>query len=144
MNAGDATMETVCRIEESGVGVSDFGCQRQRMPRSRIPFDLLQQLYRAACPDGPVSQQAAYDAQRGFSETEGSQQIHQDVVVIARVERDLACAAGFRYRSYYVQRLIAIERGHLDRDYVFDFGEGAPEFVGKYAAAYRRLQIEAE
>src|SRR5260221_2295112 len=144
MNTGDAAAEAVRRVEERGVGVGDLGCQRQGMPRPCVPFDLLQQLYRAAGPDCPVSQQAAYDAQRGFAEPEGSQQVYQEVVVIARVERDLPGAAGFRYGAYDVQRLIAIERGHLDRHYVFDFGEGAPEFVREYATTYRRLQVEAE
>src|SRR5437899_2767113 len=48
MNAGDAAVETVRRIEEGGVGIGDLGGQRQGMSRPCIVFDLLKQIYRAA------------------------------------------------------------------------------------------------
>lgn len=39
--------------------------------------------------------------------------------------------------------MIAVERGHLDGDDVFDLGEATPERVGQDAAADAGLQIEA-
>ena len=41
-------------------------------------------------------------------------------------------------RAHHVQRLVAIERRHLDRDHRFDVAESPPEFVRQQAAARPR------
>ncbi len=72
----------------------------------------------------------------------GSEEVHNDVVVVAGVERYVA--AGFGYGADNVERLVTIEGGDLDGDDVFDFGEFFPEFVTENAAADGWLQVETD
>ena len=71
------------------------------------------------------------------------QQIGDDRVVVARVERDVVAAA-LGHAAVDVQRAIAIERRDLDRDDALDVEEAAPESAIEDAPADRRLQVEAE
>ena len=73
---------------------------------------------------------------------ERREQIGDDVVVIARVERDLVAAAGVGDSAHDVQCLVAVERRDLDRHNIVDFDEFTPEAVGQRLPPHRRLQIE--
>ena len=66
-----------------------------------------------------------------------------DVVVVAGVERDVV-AAGLGDGADHVERLVAVERRHLDGDHVLDLGEPPPERVRQHAPADGRLQVEAD
>jgi len=59
------------------------------------------------------------------------------------VESDFLGPARRRHGSNHVKRLIAIERSDLNRDYIFNLNELAPEFVGQQSPSNRGLQVEA-
>ncbi len=60
--------------------------------------------------------------------TKRGEQVGQNVVVIAGVQRDVH-SAGIGHRAYDVQRLIAVERRNLDRHHVLNFREPSPEGI---------------
>ena len=68
----------------------------------------------------------ADDAALFSGEAVGGKKVGDDVVVVAGVEGDVI-AAGFHDGAHDVEGLIAVERGHLDGDDVFDLGEATPE-----------------
>ena len=78
------------------------------------------------------------------AQVELREQIGDDVVVVACVERNLAAAPGLGYCAHDIQRLVAVERRDLDRHHIRDFDEFAPEGIGQHLPAHRRLQIEAD
>src|SRR5262245_36158329 len=96
----------------------------------------LEKLHRFASPDGPVAEETADDAALyGFAvgvKGKRSEQIQNNVVVVAGVEGDVA--TGFGDGADDVEGLIAIEGSNFYGDDVFDLCELAPEFVGENAA----------
>ena len=56
----------------------------------------------------------------------------------------LALAAARRERAHDVERLVAVERGDLDRDDRLDLEEAAPEALVEEAPADRRLEVEPD
>ena len=86
---------------------------------------------------------AADDGAAGALEAERRHQVGDDVVVVARVERDVV-AAGVDDRADDVERLVAVEGRDLDRDHALDLGEAPPEGVRERPAADGRLQVEAD
>ncbi len=102
---------------------------------------------RAACPDAPVAEQTAADAHRDFGvaglDDKRRQQIEHDVVVVAGVQRHPVLRAGSDDAANHIERAVAVERRHLDRDHVVDCREAAPELGRQRDAAHRRLQVEA-
>src|SRR5262249_46068202 len=97
-----------------------------------------------ARPDGPMAEKTADDAARYLlsvhQEYKGGEQIHDDVVVLARIKGCIA--TGFGDGANDVERVIAIEGSDFDRYDIFDFCKFAPETVGEDAAANGRLQVE--
>jgi len=97
-----------------------------------------------ARPDRPVAKEAADDAAFDFLaigiEGVRSEEVHDDVVVVAGVERDVT--ARFGYRADDVERLIAIERSDFNGDDIFDFDKFFPEVVRENAAADGGLEVE--
>src|SRR6267154_650283 len=93
-----------------------------------------------------MAEKAADDAALDLFAVDGknvrSEQIHDDVVVVAGVERDVA--AGFGDGADDVKSLVAIEGSDFDGGDVFDFGELAPEFIRENAAADGRLEIDSD
>ena len=59
-------------------------------------------------------------------ESKRRDQVHDDVVVIAGVERDVL-AGGIDNSSDHIKRLVAIEWGNLYGDHIFDFSEAPPK-----------------
>lgn len=122
-NARDATVESVGRVEESGIHVRHghgalepsgaelglLGCR----------LGLAEKLHGRVSPHAPVAQQAADDAARdGFSpmrEGERRKQVGDDGVVVAGVEREIV-AAGVGDSADYIDRLVAVKRRQLDGD----------------------------
>ena len=76
-------------------------------------------------------------------EAVGREQIEDDVVVVAGVERDVV-AAGFGDGADDIDRLVAVEGRHLDGDDVANFREAAPEREREHASADRGLKIETD
>ena len=97
-------------------------------------------------PDGPMAEQAAHnvalDGLAVGAKAMWREQIEHDVVIVARVERDVMDPPRFGHRSHNLQRLIAIERRYFDRDNVRNFNETPPEFQRQQPPARRRLQIK--
>src|SRR5262245_12282035 len=86
---------------------------------------------------------AAFDPLSAHGKAKRREEIKEDVVVVARVERDVI-AADFRDSADHIERLVAIERRDLDGDDVLDPGKAPPERVRQHASAHRRLKVEAE
>src|SRR5438034_3780069 len=101
----------------------------------------VEQLDRLFSPDGPMSEQPADDAPVFAGKMMRGEQIHHDVVVVAGVEGDVV-APGVGNGANHVDRLVAIERRHLDRDDVLDLGESTPEGIWQDAPADGGLEIE--
>ena len=74
----------------------------------------------------------------------GRQQIGDDVIVVAGVERDAILGVSLRDADRDVERAIAVERGDLDRHDVVDGGEPRPESARQRNTAHRGLQVEAD
>ena len=74
---------------------------------------------------------------------EWRQQIRDNRIVVARVERDVAAAAVGQGR-HDIERAIAIEGGNLDRDDAIDLEKAAPERPIQDAAAHGGLQVEPD
>src|SRR5258706_960825 len=94
-------------------------------------FAFGEQIDGVACPTRPMAEQAADDTQARLSavgpQREFSQQIDDDVIIVAGVERDFIGAVRFSQRTDNIERLIAAEGGDLDGDNVRNFNEAAPE-----------------
>src|SRR5258706_6115489 len=133
VEAGDAAGEVVGGVEEGGVRVGDgdafgeeLGADRARLLAFGEELDGLSR------PDGPVAEEAAGDA--AFDpfavhvEAKWSNEISDDVVIIAGVERDVV-ARRFGNGAHDIERLISVERGDLDGDDILDFAEFSPERV---------------
>src|SRR6267154_4114987 len=149
MEARDAAGEIVRHVEKGCVGICYFRTPLEQIFRNAScaghnGVALLQEIDGAASPYRPVAQKAAYNAvfPRASVDLEnmGSEKIHGDIVIIAGVERDVS--PGFGDGADDIQRLVTVEWRNLDGDNIFNLGELAPEFVGKYAAAHGRLQVK--
>ncbi len=72
------------------------------------------------------------------------QEVEQDVVVVAGVERDLVGPSGLRHGAEHVERLVPVERRDFDGDDVRDLGERAPEIDGQHPPTDGRLEVEPD
>ena len=86
---GDAAAETVRRVEERRVAVRHLHAALQPFRAGRRAPTFREQLHRAFGPHRPVTEQASDDPQRFAAEAERRQQIGNNVVVVAGVERDV-------------------------------------------------------
>ena len=68
----------------------------------------------------------------GMLESKRGDQIHHDVVVVSRVDCDIVTAS-FDDGANHIDRLIAIERGDLDRDDILNFREFPPKLERQHA-----------
>src|SRR5690606_16288680 len=145
-------MEAVHCVEDGAVRIGKLGGERQDVRRDLRGAvhgaEALEELDRAAGPDGPLSEEPADDPALarlavGSTKPEGRHEIEDDLIVVPGVERDVL-ASRRDDRPHDVERPVAIEAGDLDRDDVLDLGEAAPKGVRQLAPADRRLEIEAE
>src|SRR4051812_45929083 len=112
------------------------------MPRPRRAPAGGMELYCTPRPHGPLAQQSAADAQRAPSaKPERRDQVADNVVVIAGVQRDLTGATRLGDGTHDVHGTVPVEGRDLDRDDVLDLREPAPEIAVQRAAAHRRLEI---
>ncbi len=151
MEAGDAPGKIVGGVEKGGVGVGDFDAFADKGWRNsgvsancRVTF--VEKFDGFARPDGPVAEKAADDAAFDLLAVDRksvrSEEVKDDVVVIAGVERNVA--AGFGDGTDDVKSLITIEGSDFDGGDIFDFGEFAPEIVREDAATDGGLKIKAD
>src|SRR5688572_4596704 len=119
VDAGNAAGEIVGGVEDHGVRVGQFDVEPKHFRWNRGVGQgelstLRVKLDRTARPDSPLSEQAANNAPLDMPaigrESKRGEQIHDDVVVVTGVERDVL-AARFSKRAHDVDGLVTIERG---------------------------------
>src|SRR5437016_1542275 len=93
MDSGDATSKAIRGIEEGGIAIGDLHTQPQQLRRGFSIAATPVQLDGLSCPYRPMAQQSADDAALPALEPEGREQIGDNVVVVARVERDVVATA---------------------------------------------------
>src|ERR1700676_1547534 len=95
VDARNASMKIVNRIEQRRICVGDLLRQRQQIRRNIA--DLLpsgpEMSDSLLCPYRPVAQQAAGKTDSLVAELIGGKQIDQNIIVIARIQSDLLSAA---------------------------------------------------
>ena len=95
-----------------------------------------------------MAQEPALEAQHDLAlrraDREGRDEVRDDVVVVAGVERDALLGARRGDAEGDVEGAVAIERRDLDRDDVLDRGKARPEGARERNAADRRLEVEAD
>src|SRR5947209_2173808 len=119
---------------------------------------LRQKFHRLARPDRPLAQQPAHNPPfdssfpltlpspprgEGANKSERREQIHDNVVVVARIERDVVPTC-FNHCPDHVLRLIPIERRDLDRHDIVDLDQSAPKRKWQHRPAQLRIQVKAE
>ena len=150
VESGDAAGKFICGVKKGSVRIGDlptflnqFG-RDWRAGENRAAFFL--ELNGVLRPDRPVAEEAADDA--AFNgpavdvKFEWSEQVHDDVVVVAGIERDVA--AGLRNGAHDFKSLITIEGRDFDSGDVFDFRKFAPELIREDAAPDGGLKVEAD
>src|SRR5947209_17823727 len=94
--AGDHAMEIVGRVEDRRVAVGHLSLERQEFSGYLVlgdrRVDALQQLDRPLDPHAPMAEQPALDAHGALAAIryhgEGGDEVEDDVIVVAGVERD--------------------------------------------------------
>ena len=142
MDPGDASPESVRRIEDRAVRVGRRGAKAEEPGRHRAaahPRHPVDHPHRGPGPVRPVAQQSAGHPQRHHlapaRKAIGRQQVRHDVVVIAGEQRDLALPPRIGHRAHHVQRGVPVERRDLDRHHLLDLDEAAPEPVRQRPSA---------
>ncbi len=124
---------------------SKFASTRPPSIAAWMRFELL---HGASRPHAPVPEQATPDAHVDLLvaalDGERREQIEHDVIVVAGVQRDALFGAGGHDAAHHIERAVAVEGCHLDRDDVVDQREAAPELHRQRNAADRRLQVKAD
>ena len=89
-----------------------------------------------------MSKQTAGEPKRLSAELEAGEQVQDNVIVIAGIEGDLACAAGCSDSAQNVLgKWASRSKGAIfDPDYTLDLGERAPKSKRKRLAADNRLK----
>src|SRR5687768_13173925 len=116
----DAAGELVGGVEERGVAVGDLDAAHEHVARDlaliAVMLTLDEQPRRLLRPNRPVAQQPAndpaFDRLVAGRDAVRREQVHHDVVVVARVQRDVI-APRLGDGADDVERLIAVERRHL-------------------------------
>ncbi len=117
--------------KKAALDLGDGAVERQQGGRHGlgVAHDLaaLEQFDRLLRPYRPVAEQATGKTQRTGMGDKGQDQVEDDVVVIAGIERHPIGCARSGDAMHDVERRIAVERGDLDADHVVDLRETAPE-----------------
>ena len=133
--AGDHALETVGRVEDRRVAVGDLRVERHKLGVNLVggngSVNVLQQFDRALDPYAPMAEQPAFDAQGARAPMrdhgEGCDEVEDDVIVVAGIERDALGGIRLGDAADHVQRAVTIERRDLDGDDVVDRRETPPE-----------------
>ena len=124
VDAGNATGETIGGVEERGIRVGQFHIATQHFRGNRIAglddaTALGVEFDGPLRPDRPMAEQAADKAPlncpASHVEAKGRQQIHDDIVIVACIERDVF-AVRFGDGADDLDGLVAIEWRDLDGD----------------------------
>src|SRR5215469_1020913 len=99
-------------------------------------------------PYRPMAEQTAPKIRAGgdalVAQVEWKGEVEQNVVVIARVERDPIERASCMDAPQYVQRAVTIERCDFDCDHIVNLCKAPPEIRCQDHAADRGLQVKAD
>src|ERR1039458_4297194 len=122
VDARDTAVKPVGRVEQRRVDIGNLLGQGQPLPGDRLPAGLGLNL--AGVRDArPSPQQPALDPQDAAPDPERSEEVHDNAVVVPRVQRDLRGASGIRHRANHIERLVSVERRDLDGDHVLHLRE---------------------
>ena len=91
-------------------------------------------------PPGEVNCRLSLRAGKAVS----GQQVDNDAVVVSGIECHAVLPSAVDQRTRNIQRLVAIEAGNLDREYLLDLEKPAPEGVPEQPASHRGLQVETK
>src|SRR5262249_30931298 len=75
---------------------------------------------------------------------EGSDEVEDDVIVVASVERDAVGGVRLHHAAHHVEGAVTIERRDLDGDHVLDRRKPPPERHRQHEAAHGGLQVKAD
>ncbi len=97
MHAGDYALEVVGHVEHRGVHVGDFDVSAEQFGGHAVcicrGMTFCEHLHRTARPHRPMPEQAAHDAPLHFLalnlKAVRRDQVRDNVVIIARVQRDI-------------------------------------------------------
>src|SRR5262245_47444708 len=150
--AGDAAGKAVGDVENDAIAVGYHRIDGQKIVRDNTGADAgmcaRQQLDGSFGPHAPVPQQPALEADLNLAlsgaDPERRDEIGDDMVVVAGVERDAILRAGGNDTEGDVQRLVAIERGHLDGNHVIDASKARPKPARQGDTADGGLEIKAD
>src|SRR5689334_20779123 len=120
----DAAMEAVGDVEHSGIGVGELAVdEHEAAQHFLVAGDGLlgfgEKLHGDLGPDRELAEEAAdkadgYPAAVPVREQVGRQQVADDTVIVARVERNSIGTAGAGDAMQHIERAIAVEWGDLD------------------------------
>src|ERR1700728_1573239 len=141
-------MEAMCNVEKPRIHVRHLCVSQKplridRLRRLHNSMEFSLQLHCASRPHRPMSKQTGGEPKRVSGKSEFGEQVQDNVVVVARVESNLACAAGCSYPTQNILGCIAIEGSNLDPDHAFDLCERPPKLKRKRPAADSRLKVKA-
>jgi hypothetical protein len=135
MDSRHTTGKPVCGIEQRRVGIGYLYSQSQQRTWNfsfrPCALTLIEQVNGFSRPARPMAKQTANNWQSHLA-TYGvnrvfRQQVSDNVVIIAGVERYVLGAVDFRDRADHLQCLIAVEGSYLNRDHVRDLNKTTPE-----------------
>ncbi len=90
-----------------------------------------------ACPYRPMAQQAARKTKLLAAEIIGGEQVEQNIVVVAGVQRYFVGAPGFGEGADDIESLVAVKRGNFYGHNIFDVTKFAPERIWQEHARQR-------
>jgi hypothetical protein len=99
VDSRDTAAEIIAGVEDCGVHIGNLLRRSQQLGRRRreILLDAGKQTHGTFCPHRPVTEQASDDSTAACrTEIEFGEQVRNNVVVVAGVERDFAAAAAFQ------------------------------------------------
>jgi hypothetical protein len=119
VDARDASVEMMCNVKERCIHVRHLCISQEplridRLRRLHNPMEFSLQLHSASRPHCPMSKQTAGEPKRLSAELEPGDQVQDNMIVIARIESNLACAAGCSDSPQNILGGIAIEGSNLD------------------------------
>jgi hypothetical protein len=82
-----------------------------------------------------MAQQSPDNACAPAAEIEFSQQITENIVIIAGVKSDIVTPSTLDYGANHIESLIAVKRRDFDGDNISNFGELSPELIRQYTPA---------
>ena len=145
VNARNTTGIVMGHIEDRRIHFGDLSVQPRRYGLASARFmAAVQHFDRFLRPVCPVSQQSAHNSMAANFELPVTEQVRDDVVVVAGAECDLASSAGLGYGPHHVERLEPIKGPNLNGHNIVDRSTALPEVGAELSATGTGLEVETE